>query len=155
MSMPSRYYRAGVGAVIANREGLVLGFERSEIPGAWQLPQGGWDANETAEEAMFREVAEETGIGRDRLELIDRHPEPLVYELPPERQTVKTGLGQVQHWFLLRLEGEDTGLTLPGDGEFRAWAWMSMDQVVRRTATFRRLLYQRLQARFSAWLKAP
>ncbi len=41
MNMPEEYFRAGAGAVVINREGLVLALERADIPGAWQLPQGG------------------------------------------------------------------------------------------------------------------
>ena len=147
-TFPSRYFRAGVGAVIANKNGLVLALERSELPGAWQFPQGGWETNETPDAALFREVEEETGLTPDRLELIDRYPEPLAYELPQEWRSTKTGLGQVQYWFLLRLRDNDMDLALPGDGEFRAWAWMSMDQVVQKTAPFRRALYERLRERF-------
>jgi putative (di)nucleoside polyphosphate hydrolase len=137
-----------VGAVIVNRSGQVLAFERARIPGAWQLPQGGWEAGETAEEALFREVAEETGLRRDQLELLFRHPEPLVYELPAEWQTTRTGLGQVLYWYQLRLHQEETVLTLPPDGEFRAWRWMPMHRLLEETRPFRRALYRRLQAEF-------
>ena len=34
-------FRAGVGAVILNADGKVLFFERRDIPGTWQMPQGG------------------------------------------------------------------------------------------------------------------
>ncbi|MCL4176256.1 MAG: RNA pyrophosphohydrolase [Verrucomicrobia bacterium] len=148
MSFPARYFRAGVGAVIVNRSGRVLALEREQIPGAWQLPQGGWEADETAEAGAFREVEEETGLLRDQLELVDRYPEPLVYELPAEWQTAKTGLGQVQYWYLLKLRGEESELTLPREGEFRAWRWMPMSRLIAETSPFRRALYRRLQAEF-------
>jgi hypothetical protein len=38
MKSPAQYFRAGVGAAIINRGGLVLALERADIPGAWQLP---------------------------------------------------------------------------------------------------------------------
>lgn len=37
----SQYFRASVGALITNGKGEVLAFERRDVPGAWQLPQGG------------------------------------------------------------------------------------------------------------------
>ena len=122
MKMPSRYFRAGVGAVIADADGAVLALERSDVAGAWQLPQGGWESGETVEQAVFREIEEETGLTRRRLILVERYPEPLIYELPRECQSVKAGLGQVQYWFLMRLRGKDLELTLPGGGEnSRLW----------------------------------
>jgi putative (di)nucleoside polyphosphate hydrolase len=148
MSLPARYFRAGVGAVIDNGRGEVLALERSQIPGAWQMPQGGWEMGETAEEAIYREVEEETGLRRDQLELIGRHPEPLVYELPPEWRTSKTGLGQVLYWYLFRLRGGEDELTLPPEGEFRSWAWLPMEEIIKSTVPFRQALYGRLQTAF-------
>ena len=77
-------FRAGVGAVILNKDGLVLGLERKDIPGAWQLPQGGLDADESPLEAVKREVLEETGIEASDLELLATAPRWLAYELPEE-----------------------------------------------------------------------
>jgi len=37
----SQTFRAGVGAIILNTSGQVLALERKDIPGVWQLPQGG------------------------------------------------------------------------------------------------------------------
>ena len=62
MKSPAQYFRAGVGAAIVNRGGLVLALERADIPGAWQLPQGGLKASESPLQAVFREVKEETGL---------------------------------------------------------------------------------------------
>ena len=72
-----------MGAAIVNCGGLVLALERAEIPGAWQLPQGGVKASASPLQAMFREVPEETGIPKSALELLDTYPEPLAYDLPP------------------------------------------------------------------------
>lgn len=154
MNFPSRYFRAGVGAVIANTNGLVLVLERSKMPGAWQMPQGGIEANETPEDAVLRELKEETQIERESLELVDRYPEPLVYELPTESQSEKTGMGQVQYWFLFRFKADANALTLPKSGEFRAWAWRPLNEIVSSAVEFRRQVYQRLLAHFERQLQA-
>src|SRR5438874_5948950 len=73
MMCPAQYFRAGVGAVIVNSKGLVLAMERVDIPGAWQLPQGGIERSEEPLRAAFREVAEETGIPESDLELVDAY----------------------------------------------------------------------------------
>ena len=95
-------FRAGVGAIILNEDGKVLGLERKDIPDAWQMPQGGLEENETPEQAVKREVCEETGIEASNLELIASTPGWLAYELPEEARSKKIGRGQVQRWFLFR-----------------------------------------------------
>jgi putative (di)nucleoside polyphosphate hydrolase len=154
MSFPSRYFRAGVGAVIANTKGFVLVLERSTVPGAWQMPQGGIEANETPEDAVFREVKEETQLTKDHLQLVEQYPEPLVYELPSESQSEKTGMGQVQYWFLLRFRGNEQAIAFPAGGEFKAWAWLPPSQILSNAVAFRRHVYQRLLAQFEKHLHA-
>ena len=57
-------FRAGVIIVVEHSDGRVLGCERGDITGAWQLPQGGIDEGETPLAAAWRELEEETGTGR-------------------------------------------------------------------------------------------
>ncbi len=152
MSGPAQYFRAGAGAVIVNDGGLVLGLERADAPGSWQLPQGGLDEAEEPLQAAFREVSEETGIPEKGLYLLDTFPEPLAYELPPEFRSAKTGRGQVQYWFLFRLTGSEQEIDLSGGGEFRAWRWMAFPDLLESVAAFRRPVYLRLAERFSPFL---
>jgi putative (di)nucleoside polyphosphate hydrolase len=141
---PARYFRAGAGAVIVNTRGRVLAFERANVPGAWQFPQGGLDLGETPVQAMFREVREETGLTRRHVRLLDQHPTLLVYELPRRSQSKKTGLGQVQYWFYLAWKGDPDAVPEPPADEFRAAAWMTPAQVIRRAVPFRRPVYREL-----------
>ncbi|MDB6076491.1 MAG: nudix box signature [Akkermansiaceae bacterium] len=55
-------FRPNVAALIVKKTGELLICERYTIPGAWQFPQGGVDAGESDEEALFREVREEVGL---------------------------------------------------------------------------------------------
>jgi putative (di)nucleoside polyphosphate hydrolase len=148
MKRPPQYFRAGVGAVIANRDGRVLALERADHPGAWQLPQGGLEADEEPLDGVHREVAEETGVGASALELIDTYPEPLAYELPAAKRSAKTGRGQVQYWFLFRLTGGDSDVDVTAGREFRAWRWAALDEIVAGVAAFRQPVYRRLHERF-------
>jgi 8-oxo-dGTP diphosphatase len=52
------------GAVIKNEAGLLLMIRRRNEPGAglWSLPGGRIEAGETDQQAVVREVAEETGL---------------------------------------------------------------------------------------------
>lgn len=148
MKRPARYFRAGVGAVIADGRGRVLVCERKDIPGAWQFPQGGMEQGEEAIDAAFREIAEETGIRATSLRLVRRYPELLAYELPREAQSAKTGMGQVQYWFLFRLKRPASSVNLPRHSEFTAAVWVPFEQAVRRAAAFKKPLYKKLRARF-------
>jgi len=155
MGRPKQYFRAGAGAMIINPQGLVLALERADVAGSWQMPQGGLDAAEEPLAAAYREVAEETGIGAADLTLLDSYPEPLVYELPLRMRTEKTGRGQVQYWFLFRFNGPETVIDALGGGEFRAWRWTSLQQLVQITPDFRVPVYQKLGQRFAPHLASP
>ena len=71
MKQMSSFFRAGTAAVIIDEKGLVLAFERSDIPGSWQLPQGGLHKGEEPIEGVLREILEETGIESERLEPVN------------------------------------------------------------------------------------
>jgi putative (di)nucleoside polyphosphate hydrolase len=152
MKAPALYFRAGAGAAIINRRGLVLALERSDVPGSWQLPQGGLKESESPLQAMFREVWEETGIPQNDLDVLDSYPEPLAYELPVQAWSKKTGRGQVGYWFLVRFRGADGSINLRGSGEFTSWKWMPFDDLTARVVDFRKAVYRRLQERFKPHL---
>lgn len=134
-------FRAGVVAVISRSDGQVLAFERADVPGAWQLPQGGLDEGETAEQAAWREMAEETGLTRAQVELVAEGPEWIAYELPADARTPKTGLGQVQRWFHFRVVDDAIEPTVDGD-EFVAWKWVDTTWLIDNVVAWRRQSYR-------------
>ena len=152
-------YRPNVGAVLFNRDGLVLVARRADMPNAeaaWQFPQGGIDAGEDPREAVLRELAEE--IGTDRAEVIGEHDQWLTYDLPPDLIGVALHgryRGQRQRWFALRFLGEDSDIRLDGDPhpEFDAWKWVRLAEVPDLAVGFKRAIYGVLAesfARFAA-----
>ena len=152
MSLPAQYFRAGAGSVIINGAGLVLALERADVPGAWQLPQGGLEADEEPLRAACREVFEETRIPGSDLELLDSFPEPLAYELPASLRSHKTGRGQVQYWFLFRFNGSDAAIDVTSGGEFRSWKWLRFQSLLDSAVDFRKPVYERLAQRFAPYL---
>jgi putative (di)nucleoside polyphosphate hydrolase len=145
----SQTFRAGVGAIILDVEGKVLALERKDVPGEWQLPQGGLEIGESPLEAVKREILEETGINENELELLSTESRLLAYEIPKEMQSPKTGLGQVQRWFLFRYKGLDKGVTLGDKKEFRAWRWQPMGELVSNVVPFKKPVYEELAEYFS------
>jgi len=64
--MNKKNYRKGVGIVVVNDSGQFFLGKRVGAE-AWQFPQGGIDDGETPEQALYRELYEETGIKKDKV----------------------------------------------------------------------------------------
>lgn len=154
MKRPARYFRAGVGAVIADSRGRVLALERSDYRGAWQLPQGGLEKGETPLEGVHREIEEETGLKPRALTMVARYPDLLAYELPAKAQSKKTGIGQVQYWFFFLVKKDPEKTPQPPKGEFRSARWIPFDRVVSGVATFRKPVYRKLRIYFHTFFPA-
>jgi putative (di)nucleoside polyphosphate hydrolase len=146
------FFRANAGAMIVDRQGRVLACQRASTKiSSWQMPQGGLDAGEDALDAAYREVEEETGIPKSKLELLAVAPRWLSYELPPELRSDKTGRGQTQRWHLFRFLGVDEDIRLD-PRELRAFQWMDAKVLVAQVVEFRRPIYAELLAVFGAQL---
>jgi ADP-ribose pyrophosphatase YjhB (NUDIX family) len=65
----------GVRAIIVDEEDRVLLQRRSDFD-CWGLPAGGVELNETVEQALCREVAEETGLTVEAMEPMALHSGP-------------------------------------------------------------------------------
>lgn len=151
-----QFFRANVGIAVLSSQATVLALERFDIPGAWQLPQGGLDEGEEPLEAAQRELREETGLESSQVKFLGEHPRWLAYELAPEWRRPDTGRGQVQKWFAVRLVDAQAEIEIShvderkGHPEFRAHAWMPLDELLAATPAFRRVVYEPL----ADWLRA-
>jgi putative (di)nucleoside polyphosphate hydrolase len=139
--MANASFRAGVVTVVTNADRQVLAFERSDVPGAWQLPQGGIDVGESPLVAAWRELGEETGLDEGDVELVGQYPDWLVYEFPAHIRGDGKRLGQAQRWFLFRVRRDDVVPT-PDLVEFVAWRWAEPDWLVEHVVEFRRDPYR-------------
>jgi putative (di)nucleoside polyphosphate hydrolase len=120
-------YRPAVAAILQDRSGRILICERADRPGAWQFPQGGIEAGETPITALVREVLEEISLPRNAYS-IGRVLGPYPYRFPAG--TTKKGFrGQAHHYFLLRLRGAKTLVSVAGsDAEFRSTRWIAPEE---------------------------
>jgi putative (di)nucleoside polyphosphate hydrolase len=150
-------YRPAVGVMLLNREGKVFVGQRMDSTlEAWQMPQGGLDEGEDAEQGAFRELEEETGIPRDKVEIVARCPVELTYDLPDDlvgKLWKGRWRGQRQVWFLCRFTGTDEDVRLDAhEQEFRAWKWADPADLPAMIVPFKKKLYEDVLAAFADWL---
>lgn len=143
--MASQHFRAGVVIVVRHVDGRrLLVFERADAPGSWQFPQGGLDGDEEPIEAAWRELAEETGLGKESVVARAEYPEWVAYEWPPEvkeRRHAKPGrLGQVQKWFLFDALAADLAPE-PDGSEFVAFRWVEPAWLIQHVPDWRQAAY--------------
>ena len=106
--------RVGVGGVVV-QDGAILMVERGRPPraGQWAIPGGKLHWGELLEEAVAREVEEETGLSVE------------VGELIWTGQTI----GPDWHFILLDFEATVTGGSLSAGDDAADAAWVPLDEV--------------------------
>ena len=145
-------YRPCAGVVLVNADGLVFAGQRIDMPGAWQMPQGGIDKGEDPRQAALRELVEETGVTPDKVEVLAETPGWVYYDLPPELLgKVWKGRfgGQRQKWVLMRFLGTDADIRIDTDHpEFEEWRWMPAAALLESIVPFKRGVYEEVLAAF-------
>ena len=149
-------YRPCAGFMLANADGKVFVGERIDASahGFWQMPQGGIDKGEDPAAAALRELAEETGIGPDLVEVLAAASRPMVYDLPPEllgRVWKGKYRGQIQHWYLGRFLGSEADIDLAAHvpPEFQAYRWVEPAELPALIVPFKRAVYEALVEEFA------
>ena len=139
--MKGKNYRKGVGIIIVNTKGLFFLGKRIGAE-AWQFPQGGIDEDEVPEEALYRELHEETGLVKGKVKILAVSKKWLVYHIPHlfQRSNKKYD-GAMQKWFLLELTGtnQDINLNAVSHAEFDAWKWADKSTAINSVFRFKKL----------------
>jgi putative (di)nucleoside polyphosphate hydrolase len=150
-------YRANVGIILCNCDGKVFWGKR-QGEHSWQFPQGGIDKGETPQEAMFRELHEETGLKPENVEVMGVTEKWLRYQLPKHmirRRSHPVCIGQKQRWFLLHLVSADCCFDLRATSkpEFDGWRWVDYWKPAKEVVYFKRNVYRRALEELSPILK--
>jgi len=139
-------YRPNVAIVLCNAKNEVFWGKRIKEH-AWQFPQGGIKMGESPEDAMFRELEEETGLRREHVRILGRTKSWLHYSVPNhwvKREWRGTYKGQKQIWYLLKLVGRDHDIRLRASThpEFDAWRWHDYWVPLDTVIEFKRDVYK-------------
>ena len=145
-------FRANVGIILCNHDNRLL-WARRMGQNAWQFPQGGIHKDETAEQALYRELDEEVGLKPHHVELLCQSQNWLRYHLP--KQLIRHDrkplcIGQKQRWFLLRLVADDKDVKLDTHGkpEFDHWRWVDYWDPLEEVIYFKRDVYEMAMKEF-------
>lgn len=145
-------FRANIGIIVMNDHANLL-WARRIGQNAWQFPQGGMQADETPEDALYRELYEELGLTDKHVAIVGSTQEWLHYRIPDayiRHDSRPLCIGQKQKWYLLKLVGEheDVCLNRTETPEFDAWRWVSYWYPVKRAIFFKRQVYKRALREF-------
>jgi len=139
-------FRFNVGIILSNRNGQVFWGKRIG-QNAWQFPQGGLQQDETPEQAMFRELHEETGLLPHHVRIRGCTRHWLYYRLPTHLIRYHRHplcIGQKQLWFSLRLLCADDHVQLNSceHPEFDNWRWVAYWHPLVEVVPFKRRVYK-------------
>ena len=149
-------YRPNVAIVILNDNDKVL-WEKRVAEDAWQFPQGGINEGESIEEAMYRELMEEVGLGPDHVKILGKTKDWLRYEVPKQwvrRDGASRYKGQKQIWFLLKFVGNDSDVLLTNSDkpEFDSWRWDDFWSPLKQVIDFKREVYEKALNELSTYI---
>lgn len=139
-------YRPNVGIILSNSTGQVF-WARRIGQNAWQFPQGGIQDQETPEEAMYRELKEETGLNAEDVSIMGMTQDWLKYKLPNRyvrKHQKPLCIGQKQIWFMLRMMCDEEAVDLMSTDkpEFDHWRWVDYWLPSKQVIFFKRQVYR-------------
>ena len=141
-------YRKNVGIILCNSQNKLLICKRLGEE-SWQFPQGGFEKNENAESAMFRELFEEIGLKKIDISILGITKSWLKYDLPKKYQRKTNNrlcVGQKQKWFLLRLISDDSNISFSNSEhpEFDSWQWVDDNKPMKIVIDFKKNVYKKI-----------
>lgn len=121
-------YRRKASAVVVNKQNKILLLQlQSYGENDWNIPGGGREVGETAEQNIKRELAEE--LGTDKFEILEKSEIVNKYDFPDFviarliREKKQYYKGQRQTQFIVRFTGDDKDIK-PQEKEIRKYKWV-------------------------------
>ena len=150
-------YRPNVGMMIINQKKEIFVGKRIDHPSNfWQMPQGGIDAQEIPSIAALREMNEEVGIKKNKVDLLTESKDWYYYSIPSDlAKTLWKGKykGQRQKWFLYKFKGTDKDINIHTEHpEFSNYKWVTKDFLVPNIVPFKKKIYEKLLLEFKDYL---
>lgn len=157
MKSNSKDYRPNVGMMIINQKKEIFVGKRIDHPSNfWQMPQGGIDAQEIPSIAALREMDEEVGIKKNKVDLLTESKDWYYYSIPSDlAKTLWKGKykGQRQKWFLYKFKGTDKDINIHTEHpEFSDYKWVTKDFLVPNIVPFKKKIYEKLLLEFKDYL---
>ena len=156
--MPTNFiYRQSIGFMMIDRRKRVFMGKRcwpKDSPYRFQMPQGGIEKGETPEDALWREMYEETGLTQEKVDIIAESKNWVTYDLP---KSMRTSIdGNKQKWFLLYFKGEmkDFVFTNEKHPEFCGARWVLPRKVPYLVIPFKRKVYRQVLEEFKPLIQA-
>ncbi len=131
-------YRPNVAALIVNDDNETLILNAQGHGDYWGLPQGGIDPGESAEEAVLREVQEETSLRGLRIVRRFSNIYKYTWSKPYTRYGYK---GQSQSLFILRYSGPRDAVRL-SRYEHKAFRWVKIEDLLHKASPVHKKQYE-------------
>ncbi len=149
--MQEKKYRPNVAAVVVSskypEKCEIFIAKRTDVPDAWQFPQGGIDKGESPKEALFRELKEE--IGTNSVEVVAKFPGWITYDFP---STISDKMypfdGQKQQYYLVRLKSGSKIDLEDENPEFSEYEFVDLNSVFDKISYFKRPIYNKILSHF-------
>lgn len=122
--MGNKQYRQGVNCIILDKDNQFLVIQLQQYGShQWKFVGGGIEGNESALEAAYREILEETNILRSDLTLIGESKHLQQYDFPKELEITQKFKGQKKHQFVFKFTGNKDSIVIQ-QSELKNYKWI-------------------------------
>ncbi|MEM9244078.1 MAG: RNA pyrophosphohydrolase [Pseudomonadota bacterium] len=147
-------FRAGVGAILVNKNRELFWAKRTRQKNAWQFPQGGLMEGESPVEALYRELYEEIGLLPEDIRILAESKQWLSYRLPKNllrRHSLPLVTGQNLLFYLLELVSDEDHVCFDRTNtpEFTSFRWVNYWHPLKEVIAFKRHVYHKALNEFS------